>query len=298
MRGRWRIAAAGAAVVGTTLAPGPAVGAPVIAAAGDIACRPGADATRVRCQDARTARLLVGNSRIEAVLALGDEQYPTGSLRQFQHAYARTWGRVFRRTRPGPGNHEYAVPGAHGYFRYFGGRAGPRRKGWYAFRVGRWHIVALNGNCFRVGGCGNRAPQTRWLRANLDRHARRCTLAFWHQPRFSTGLRGEPKPYDEWWRILYAHHVDVVLNGHYHDYERYARQTPGGKRDRRHGIREFIVGTGGVNLARPHGRLRNLQFRQHRHFGVLKLTLHRRRYDWRFVTGGRRVLDRGSTACH
>lgn len=297
MRGRWWIAAA-TACIGASSAPDPVLGAPVVAAAGDIACRPGAHPTRLTCQQARTARLLVGHRRIAAVLALGDEQYPTGSLRQFRRAYGRTWGRVFRKTRPVPGNHEYELRGARGYFRYFGARAGPRRRGWYAFRVGRWHMVALNGNCFRAGGCGRRAPQTRWLRANLAAHPRRCTLAYWHQPRFSTGLRGEPKPYDAWWRILYAHHTDVVLNGHYHVYERYARQTPGGRRDRRHGIREFVVGTGGVNLARPHGRLRNLQVRQHRHFGVLKLTLHRRRYDWRFVTGGRRVLDHGSSRCH
>jgi hypothetical protein len=31
---------------------------------------------------------------------------------------------------------------------------------------------------------------------------------------------------------------------------------------------------------------------------VLKLTLHARRYDWRFVTGGHRILDSGSTRCH
>jgi hypothetical protein len=250
------------------------------------------------CRQAWTAALLTGHPRIRAVLALGDEQYPRGALRDFQHAYARAWGKVLWKTRPVPGNHEYESFRARGYFRYFGARAGPDGKGWYAFRIGRWHLIALNANCNRIGGCGVRARETRWLKTDLNRHARRCTLAYWHQPRFSSGLLGRPKRYGAWWRILYAHHVDIVLAGHYHLYERYARQTPGGAQDRRHGIREFVVGTGGVNLVRPQGRLRNLQFRGRRHFGVLKLTLHPRRYTWRFVTGGRRILDHGSSRCH
>lgn len=299
-RRAWGAIAIVVSVAGAPVAaPAPALGAPVIAAAGDIACRPGLTPTRTRCRQARTARLLVGGPRIKAVLALGDEQYPSGELPDFRRSYGRTWGRVLRKTRPVPGNHEYRLPGARGYFRYFGARAGPRGEGWYAYRVGRWHLIALNGNCSRIGGCGPLAPETRWLRSNLRQHHRRCTLAYWHQPRFASGgTHGDLSIYSTWWRILYAHGVDVVLGGHDHLYERYARQTPGGVRDRRHGIRQFIVGTGGVGFARPRGRHRNLQSRQHRHFGVLKLTLHPRRYDWRFVTGGHRVMDHGSTRCH
>jgi acid phosphatase type 7 len=279
--------------------PAPAFGAPVIAAAGDIACRPGLHPTRTTCRQAWTAMLLVGHPRIKAVLALGDEQYPSGASRDFRGSYRRTWGRVRGKTRPVPGNHEYRESRARGYFRYFGARAGPPGKGWYAYRVGRWHLIALNGNCTKIGGCGRLAPQTRWLRSNLRHHHRRCTLAYWHQPRFASGgTHGNLSIYSTWWRMLYAHDVDVVLGGHDHLYERYARQTPRRVRDRRHGIRQFIVGTGGVGLARPRGMTRNLQFRQHRHFGVLKLTLHPRRYDWRFVTGGHRILDSGSTRCH
>ena len=39
--------------------------------------------------------------------------------------------------------------------------------------------------------------------------------------------------------------ADVVLGGHDHDYERFAPQTASGKLDTAHGIREFVVGTGG-----------------------------------------------------
>jgi hypothetical protein len=125
----------------TTLAvlaiPVPAFGAPVIAAAGDIACRPGLDPTRTTCRQAWTAALLVGHPRIKALLALGDEQYPSGAFGDFRGSYRKTWGRVRGKTRPVPGNHEYREPWARGYFRYFGARAGPHGKGWYAYRPER-----------------------------------------------------------------------------------------------------------------------------------------------------------------
>ncbi len=80
--------------------------APRIAAAGDIACRPGSRATPDSCRQTRTADLVVGHRRIKAVLPLGDEQYPAGRLADFRTVYARTWGRALRKTYPVPGNHE------------------------------------------------------------------------------------------------------------------------------------------------------------------------------------------------
>lgn len=286
-------------LVAISVPPVSAQAATTVAAAGDIACRPGLRPRLGSCRQARTAALVAARRRIKAVLPLGDEQYPTGGLADFRASYGRTWGRVLRKSRPVPGNHEYFSPRANGYFRYFGRRAGPRSRGWYSYSVGRWHIIALNSNCDGVGGCGRRAPETRWLRADLASHHPRCTLVYWHHARFSSALdHGNLSDYGTWWRILYKHGADVVLGGHDHVYERFALQTPHQRHDRRRGIREFVVGTGGVGLARFGRPTKNLQYRQNKHFGVLKLTLHHRRYDWRFVTAGRRVLDHGSTRCH
>jgi hypothetical protein len=46
------------------------------------------------------------------------------------------------------------------------------------------------------------------------------------------------------WKVLYQFGADIVVNGHDHDYERFAPQNPGGKPDPK-GIREFVVGTAG-----------------------------------------------------
>ena len=273
--------------------------APIIAAAGDIACAPGGMATATTCRQAKTAALFLGNPAITAVLPLGDEQYENGALADFQAVYDTTWGRALGKTHPVPGNHEYAS-GANGagYFAYFGSRAGQPGKGWYSFNIGKWHLIALNANCSHIHGCGPSSPQMTWLRNDLNAHHPACTLAFWHQARFSSGPEGNLADYDAFWKVLYSHHVDVVLSAHNHVYERYALQTPAQARDPQDGIREFVVGTGGKSLDPFTGPFTNGQFRQNTQFGVLKLTLHGQRYDWRFVSTTNGVLDSGQTDCH
>jgi len=198
-----------------------------------------------------------------------------------------------------PGNHEYASgSNGNGYFAYFGARAGTAGRGWYSFNVGQWHLVALNSNCSAVGGCGSSSPQVTFLKNDLAAHHPACTLAYWHHARFSSGPNGNLAAYDAIWKVLYSHHVDVVLSGHDHIYERYALQTPAQARDPKHGIREFVVGTGGRSLDPFTGPFTNGQFRQRSQFGILKLTLHPHRYEWRYVSAAKHVLDSGETDCH
>jgi acid phosphatase type 7 len=273
--------------------------APIIAAAGDIACAQGGMVTPTTCNQRKTSDLFAGNPAVAAVLPLGDEQYETGALADFQQVYDATWGRALGKTHPVPGNHEYAA-GANGtgYFDYFGSRAGRRGKGWYSYHVGKWHLIALNSNCTNVGGCGPSSPQMTFLKNDLAAHHPACTLAYWHHARFSSGPNANLPDYDAFWKVLYSHHVDVVLSGHDHIYERYALQTPAQARDPKHGIREFVVGTGGRSLDPFTGPFTNAQFRQRTQFGVLKLTLHPHRYEWKFVSAAKHVLDSGQTDCH
>lgn len=272
------------------------IAGPTLVAAGDIACPPSLPRSRFACHQADTAAL-VARQHPDAVAALGDLQYETGSLADFRASFDRTWGRFGRLIRPAVGNHEYGTPGAAGYFATFpGGRAGRPGEGWYAYALGSWHIVVLNANCGTVG-CGTGSPQQRWLVADLARHPARCTLAYWHQPRFSSGLHGSDTALAPLWRTLQAAGADVVLSGHDHDYERFAPQDANGRADPRHGIVQFVVGGGGrslypILLARPNSRARASTF------GVLRLTLGRGAYAWRFVgEPGERFHDAGTARC-
>ena len=102
----------------------------------------------------------------------------------------------------------------------------------------------------------------------------------------------------ELWRALEDAGAEVLLTGHDHDYERFAPQT-GDRVADTHGIREFVVGTGGAALrsfgaTKPHSVVRSS-----RTHGVLKLTLREEAYNWTFVpVAGGTFTDSGSGTCH
>ena len=184
-------------------------GSVIIGAAGDIACPPDRRRNRPNaCGMEGTAKVLAA-IRPDAVLTLGDNQYPSGSRADFEASYADTWGAYRDITFPVPGNHEYQTPGARGYFAYFGKRAGEPDKGYYSYDLGAWHLIALNSECHQIGGCGDSDPQARRLRHDLAAHPRKCVLAYWHRPRFSSGPHGNDHELDALWRILAAAHADV-----------------------------------------------------------------------------------------
>lgn len=286
-------------VTSTTAAPpdGAAAGAPaerpapVLVAAGDIACVPGMATTAAQCQQGATAAL-IESLQPDVVAPLGDLQYDRGEAANFAGSYLKSWGRFLDRTRPAPGNHEYATGKAPGYYGTFGGAAdGVDGRGWYSYDLGSWHVVVLNSVCSAVGGCGPTSDQVRWLRADLAASDRPCTLAYWHQSRWSSGPHGSDPTFQPFWDELAAGGADVVLGAHDHDYERFAPVQ---------GIREFVVGTGGRNLYPVVARERGSEVANTETFGVLALTLRDGSYDWRFEpipgsTSG--FTDAGSGSC-
>ena len=282
----------------------------VVVAAGDIACPAGqADigdntegatdqirAPRATCGQPATAKL-IGQMKPDAVLALGDTQYPDGAYSQYERSYARSWGQFRAITYPAIGNHEYLTRQARGYFEYFGQRAGNQNQGWYSYDLATWHVIVLNSECQYIGGCGTGSPQERWLTADLAAHPNGCTLAYWHEPRWSSGTHGSNPLYSAVWRDLAAARADVVLNGHDHDYERFAPLSADGQMDT-NGVREFIAGTGGESHYKFHLPATGSQVRIANTFGVLRLALEPGAYEWRFISISGATLDAGKTACH
>jgi hypothetical protein len=282
--GRWRLWT----VEATARAPARSPKDPVVAAAGDIA-PPGTGWGHRVTSD----RVLAIHPTV--VLTLGDNQYPSGTLSDFRRHYGSTWGRFKTKTRPSPGNHDYETPGAAGYFAYFGKLAKPEGRSYYSFDLGGWHLISLDSNIDLQPG----SRQERWLRADLATTTKRCILAYWHHPRFTSGAHQGDNPWvGPFWNALYTARADVVLSGHEHNYERFARQNPAGRATPQ-GIRQFVVGTGGVDLLGFAAPKANSQVRRSNTWGVLVLVLHRRSYQWRFVSEDGDVVDRGGpVACH
>ena len=262
---------------------------PVLVGAGDIAdCALDADSA--------TAALLDGIPG--TVFTAGDNVYPDGSPDQFRDCYAPTWGRHLARTRPAAGNHDWVTDDLAGYFGYFGAAAAPAGKGWYSYDLGTWHVIVLDSDCTSVGGCGPDSAQGAWLASDLAAATARCTLAIWHHPRFSSGEHGDDPATAPFWRALYDADAEVVVNGHDHDYERFATQGPDGRGDGTRGLREFVVGTGGAALRTFPKPVANSQLRLADDHGVIRFVLHETSYDWSFLATSGKTLDSGTGACH
>ena len=233
------------------------------------------------------------------VFTAGDNAYESGTAAEFDNCYDPGWGKQRDRTFPALGNHDVETPGATGYYDYFGARAGDPRAGWYSLDLGAWRLIVLNSNCVQSAGCGADTDQGRWLASELADHPTDCTLAIWHHPRFSTGYHGPTPGVAPFWDALYAAGDDVVVNGHDHDYERFAPVDPAGKPDPERGIREIVAGTGGAALRAFEEDDPNSEVRQASTHGVLRLDLHPGSYDWEFIpVESGTFTDRGSGTCH
>ena len=259
---------------------------PVIAAAGDIASSGSGDEATAQVLDAIAPN---------AVLTTGDNAYDNGTLAEFNSFYDPTWGRHRAITHPVPGNHEYSTPGAAGYYDYFGAAAGDRTRGYYSYDIGAWHVIALNSEVAHAAA----SAQVTWLKGDLAASSAKCTLAYWHKPRFTAGNYSDFAEYTPFWEALWNAGADVVLAGHDHNYQRYGPLNPSGIADPARGLRQFVVGTGG----RSHYALRADSRRVAANdtaYGVLKLTLHPESFDFAFVPqAGQTYSDGGSgVACH
>lgn len=281
-------------------------GASVMVGAGDIAVC----GTR---GDEATASLVEGILKADSVakvetvvFTLGDNAYPSGAEGPnyiFERCFAPSWGSktIMKVIRPSPGNHDFENRRGNGYFSYFGDRAGPVGRGYYSYDLGDWHVISLNSELETDPATfAQAAAQEEWLKQDLKDHSKLCTLAYFHEPLFSSGdFHGPTHEVQILWTIMYDAGVDLVLNGHEHHYERFVPQTPSGVPDSTNGIEEIIAGTGGGNLravtalAAP-----NSAVTIHGYWGVLKLTLGAKEYRREFVDIDGHVWDRGGGKCH
>jgi acid phosphatase type 7 len=295
-------------------------GFPVIAAAGDIACDSadpsfnGGNGTANGCAELMTGNQLekeISAHTVDRVLGLGDVQYYCD---EDYSSYTPTWGSFESSTYPVAGNHEYITgkdpygdtcpstnTTAQTFFTYFrnsdlSGTGG----GYYSFNLPNsnptWHLIALNANCSSIGGCGPSSPETTWLKNDLNSTTQPCILAYWHQPRW-TGTGSNNSTTSTWWNLLYQKHVDVVLNGHVHNYQRFSRLDPNGNRNSQ-GIREVIVGTGGESLQAASSTATPQPKVALNVFGYLKMVLQSSSYQASFVDTAGQVLDSWSNTCH
>ncbi len=280
-------------------------GASVLIGVGDIAgCSGGGDDKTAMLVDSVLKADSIAKVS-DAVFTLGDNAYMEGTAAQFKNCFGSSWGNpkwgIMKKIHPAPGNHEYLTKAADPYYAYFGANAGVAGAGYYSYDLGAWHIIVLNGEIVVLTefSDADRKTQEEWLKKDLKDKSKPCTLAYWHEPRFSSGWHGSDARFQPIWQILYDANADLILNGHDHDYERFVAQTPAGVLDTLRGIPEIIAGTGGEELRGFGGKaIRNSAYRLEGRYGVLLLTLGGGEYRSAWLETNGRVWDASGGKCH
>ena len=234
------------------------------------------------------------------VFTAGDNAYSKGTPNEYKKHYHPTWGKHRSRTFPSPGNHDHRTPGASGYLDYFCPSADdcvfPEKKKqlYYSYDLGNWHIISLDSDEDYKAG----SKQVKWLQEDLATHQRSCILAYFHHPFYSSGKHRSSRKPKAFWKELYKAGADIVIAGHDHNYERFAKQDNKSNLDP-NGIRSFVVGTGGRSLRIFKDPIANSEVRYNGSYGVIKLTLKENEYDWEFIPEeGFTFKDSGSDKCN
>lgn len=224
----------------------------------------------------------------DVLALLGDYVYEQADLPAYHNLFAPVWGDLLSRIRPTLGNHE--DPAA--YYTYFGANAGPAGLGYYSYRVGDWLFVSLNSETPRS------TSQLGWLQAELAAKPSQCEVLYWHIPYITAGPYAGDAKQREIVQLAEAHGVEMVLQGHAHNYQRFAPQTADGRRSDT-GIRFLIAGTGGAPTRSVRDfSITTLETYQDREYGLLKLTLSGSSYVGEFISISNTILDRFEGTCH
>ena len=135
----------------------------------------------------------------DAVFTLGDNVYTSGTTAAVQRMLHADVGRSEEAHHQEPSSdareprvlHADADP----YYKYFGPAAGVVGKGYYSYDVGNWHVVVVNSEIIVNSSFSDSArnAQMDWVEKDLKAHKKLCTIAYWHNPRFSSGWHGSDR---------------------------------------------------------------------------------------------------------
>jgi acid phosphatase type 7 len=163
----------------------------------------------------------------DLIIHTGDIAYDNGTIAQFEDNVFGVYAELFKNIPifPSAGNHDYGTMQGAPFRDVF---ALPST--WYSYDWGRIHFAALDTEA-------DYATQIAWLDDDLAASSAPWKIVYMHRPPYSSGNHGS----DLRLRTLLApvlerHHVQLVLAGHDHDYERMIPQN---------GVAYVVTGGGG-----------------------------------------------------
>ena len=178
----------------------------------------------------------------DLMLHAGDVIYPYGQTDGYDPYFFMPYHDLLNHVPafPSLGNHDYGTSNAQPYLDAFylpATSSGGER--YYSFDWGDAHFVALDSTPPRYT---DRA-MLRWLESDLAASTARWKFVFFHHPMYTSGPHASdptvPAMHATLEPIFVQHDVDIVFNGHDHDYERSKPQN---------GVIYIVTGGGGYNL--------------------------------------------------
>jgi hypothetical protein len=186
-----------------------------------------------------------GTNYTDIWMLLGDNAYDQGTESNYNNNFFRVYQQNLSKNHvlwPSPGNHEYANNAARqadhniAYYRIFSlpahaeaGGIASNTKAYYSYNYGNIHFVSLDSYGWEKGNTrlyDTLGPQMTWLKRDLAANTQQWTVVYFHHPPYSKGRHDSDadqeliKIRQNLVRILERYKVDLVLNGHSHDYER------------------------------------------------------------------------------
>ncbi len=176
----------------------------------------------------------------------------------------------------------------------------------YSYDLGTWHIIGLD----QLNGNVNQATLN-FLTSDLAAHPNStCQMVYWHVPTYSSGAsHGDATGLKPLNQVEFNAGVDIQLNGHDHDYQRFFPINPNGVRDDAHGITTFVAGIGAednrlgsqTSIAQAASAIYMDTFppANGHAIGVIQFTLHATSADYKLYDANNgAVLDQGTVTCH
>jgi hypothetical protein len=179
-------------------------------------------------------------------LWLGDNAYADGTPNEYTATVFNTYADIMKNTPifPSVGNHDYAnfgdSPGGphalpyhdnHEYFKVFSmpttaqlGGVASNTKRYYSYNYGNVHFIVLDSYGVVTDNTTN--PMYLWLQADLMANTKKWIVCYFHHAPYSMGthnsdLQFSMKNMRQYFvPLLEQYHVDLVLSGHSHVYER------------------------------------------------------------------------------
>lgn len=270
----------------TTLPPPKPV---VLVSVGDISCSGSQrNSGNYDCADPQVAEI-ARQQNPDYVLALGDIQYNSHQVNNFENNFAVYWADMLDIVKPVPGNHEYAMGGARDYYAIWTEYPAP---GYHSFSLNDdWHVIGINtnDNCSDVD-CREGSEQYLWVQAELEQNKHKCVIVMGHHPRYSSGHHGPSPVLSDIYELFHRYGVIVYLSGHDHHYERINSPVP-----------NIVVGTGGKSLrslGEPYSDgFAASVFATADHHGLLRTEIVGKTMSNQFMTIDGLVLDQHQYSC-